>query len=154
MIGEGNTMEKIYISSSIINEFIFPEFQMSEMQNLWKSCFNGMLWEAIMTDYTKMTRKDILNFLRHEESVILFSEPLPSFYLGLQQEACLVSADTLLSNAQAWLENKYASRGNNFLEIEPLYMLDEKRQWMLVLTIGHRATGEELQALLKRRVDC
>ncbi len=146
-------MEKIYISSSIINEFIFPEFQMSEMQSLWKASADGALWKTITTDYTKIGREDILNFLRREESVILFSEPLPNFYLGLRQEACLVATDTLLSNAQAWLENKYASRGNNFLEIEPLYILNETRQWLIVLAAGYTAKGENMEALLKRRVD-
>lgn len=146
-------MEKVLIDSSIINEFIHPEFQMSEIQDLWKSCPCGMLWEAIRAAYCSIiTRKEILNVLQHERSVILLPEPLPNFYLGLQQEALLISTDTLLSGAQAWFEYDYESQESSLLEIEPLYILSETHQWMISLSTEY-AAGEQECAIMKRRTD-
>ncbi len=147
-------MEKVLIDSSIINEFIRPEFQMSEIQDLWKSCPCGMLWEAIRADYSHIiTRKDVINFLQHEKAVILIPEPLPNFYLGLQQEALLISTDALLSSVETWLENNWAKNGNSFLEIEPLYIVNETRQWMIVLSTENTPSGDQECLILKRRTD-
>ena len=145
-------MNTITVDSSIIKDFIDPDFQVESIKDIWKACPNLMLWEAIRAERsTVITRPEVLEYLQKEESVILIPEPLPAFCLGLPQTALQVSTQDLLRNGVSWVKDRYEFRTESPLNIEPLYILGKSKHWMIVLTTEGTASGQQLCALSKNQ---
>ena len=142
MIGES--------ARTILNRFFADDFSRHGIQNLWNTCPNQMLWEAIPgADAEVLSPPEVLQQLRQCPSVLLFPEPLPSLYLDAEPAYALVATSALIENAELWRSNSMR-RGNSVLEIEPLYIVSCDYFWMIVLTTENTRTGDQLCVRITR----
>ncbi len=121
-----------------------------DIQDLWKFCPNQMLWEAIRgSDAKVLSQHDVLQQLRQAPSVLIFPEPLPSLYLGVDPAYSIVPTAAIIEKSLHWISNS-TEKGNCVLEIEPLYMISTDYLWMIVLTTENTQSGDQLCVLLHR----
>lgn len=116
--------------------------------SLWESCPNVMLWETIgAEECAVMSNEEIISLLGCVSTVLLFPEPLPAIYLGVEPEFERLSSDTVI-RAMTTDSDVTVRKENNILGEEPLYLVDCNFTWMLIFTTETTSNGERLCVLL------
>ena len=128
----------MFIDMSIIRNFIVHDFLPHDIDKVWKSCPNRMLWEAVRTeDATILSRSDVICTATHTPEIFVLSEPLPAFYRNIEPDYTLVPSSEFIENF-----SEYAKE-------EPLYLLSKDFSWMIILTTETTPSGEQLYVLVK-----
>lgn len=113
-------------------------------------CPNQMLWEAIRSSELQiLSRSAVLQQLQQTSSVLVFPEPLPALYIGVEPTYAVVPSVKILAHSSHWI-NDSMEKGKCILEIEPLYIIDTNHSWMIVLTPENTPIGDQLCVLLNR----
>ena len=126
------------IDISIIRNFVFRDFVPHDIDKLWKSCPNRMLWEAIRAENAAtISRTDVTFTIKQTPEIYVLPEPLPAFYQNTKPPYTLVSSASLISNFE------------EYAKTEPLYLISKDFSWMIVLTTENTLSGEQLCVLVK-----
>ena len=126
------------IDISIIRNFFVRDFLPEDMDKVWYSCPNRMLWETIRAeDAVIVSHADALTIVKQTSEVYVLPEPLPALYLNQEVTYTLVSSFSFVDDF-----SKYA-------KTEPLYVFSNDFSWMIVFTTENTPDGEQLCAFVK-----
>jgi hypothetical protein len=130
------------IASRILGSFLNCGFSSSEISNLWSSCPNKYLWEALKFDKAIFIDEEFVkNKVATVSSVVLLPEPLSAIYLGVEPAHTIVRSKDIIVDQDSIADCK----GNQILtDLEPLYIVDENFTWMIVLTTENTPDGKQL----------
>ena len=127
------------LGMSIISEFIQRTFEPSEIEKLWNTCPNQMLWEAINADDAVfLSQGAVLATVEQVSDVYVLSEPLPAFYQGIEPTYSLVPSTSFIC------------KFSEYAKAEPLYLISNDFSWMIAMTTENTPSGEQLCVLLKK----
>lgn len=128
----------MFIDMSIIRNFIIRDFLPHDINKVWKSCPNRMLWEAVRAeDAAIISQTDVIFTIKHTPEIFVLSEPLPAFCRNTELDYTLVPSSEFVADFA-----EYAKE-------EPLYLLSKDFSWMIILTTENTPSGEQLCVLLK-----
>ena len=128
----------MFIDISIIRNFILQDFNPHDIEKVWKSCHNRMLWEAICAkDATIISQEDALLTVKQTSEIYILSEPLPAFYWKTEPDYAFVPSSEFVANF------------TEYTKTEPLYLLSKDFSWMIIMTTENTPSGEQLCVLLK-----
>lgn len=112
------------VIGKLIVEKFFPSRTIDE---LWSSCPNHMLWEAInVKSATILHESDALQYLKDRSAVYILPEFLPMIYWGIEENLFnILDQDSII-------------------QMEPLYIVSRDFSWMIVITTENACSNERL----------
>ena len=126
------------IDISIIRNFFVRDFLPNDMDKVWTSCPNRMLWETIRAeDAVIVSHADVLTIVKQTSEVYVLPEPLPSLYLNQEVTCTLVSSFSFVDDF------------SKYVKTEPLYVFSNDFSWMIVFTTENTQDGEQICVFVK-----
>lgn len=126
------------IDTFIIKNFFIRDFLPQDMDSVWHSCPNRMLWEAIRAeDALIVSYTDVLTLVNQTSEVYVLPEPLPAFHQNQEVACAIVSSDDFISGF------------SEYVKAEPLYVFSRDFSWMIVFTTENTPDGEQLCVLVR-----
>ncbi len=141
--------------SAIRNLILFEDVDISD---LYASCPNRMLWEAIQKKNAAIIEwEDIPAFLQQQECMVyVFPEPMIDLYRGQHVRCSTIDSRTLrdyFNRDSVIIVDELKVPVSNSGFDKPVYFFDVKLSWMLVLTAENKADGTQLCVLLSAGQD-
>lgn len=124
-----------FLINKIIDNFFFG----NTIEEIWNSCPNKMLWEAIDANCAvAISHADICSLLENSDSVIVFPEPLPALYLGASPAFVSFQScnDNMLKETRLW-------------KVEPIYLASATLSWLIAMTPENTLSGSQLCVMVK-----
>lgn len=126
------------IDISIIRNFFVRDFLPKDMDKVWYSCPNRMLWEASRAeDAVIISHADVLTIVKQTSQVYVLPEPLPAFFQNQEVTYTLVSSFSFVDDF------------SKYTKTEPLYVFSHDFSWMIVFTTENTPDGEQLCVFVK-----
>ena len=124
-------------------------FPNRSLSSLWESCPNAMLWEAICSeDCTIISNEEIISYLHCVSTVLLFDEPLPAMYLGMEPKVERISSEAVIRAMMQPIDVPM-QEGKSILGQESVYLVDCNFTWMVIFTTENTVNGERLCAFVR-----
>lgn len=141
-------MQRFVDIQKLICRFFSDDTDPRNVKELWRSCPNQMIWEALRgEDAVILSQEEVLRHLRQQPEMLVFTEPLPDLYLGTDVPCRLISGEDIVGNSEFW-QQSVNERGHTILEIEPLYIVGLDLSWLIVVTPENTPDGGTLCVLV------